>query len=53
MVIAALPYPIVLSLVGFFIIYSGTLKTMTESHYKNHWIEHHTTEVNQNKSPDH
>jgi len=39
MVVAALPYTIVLSLVGFIMIYSGFLKDTTESFYKNHWIE--------------
>ncbi|MBL4818345.1 MAG: sodium/proton antiporter NhaB [Deltaproteobacteria bacterium] len=49
MMIAAVPYTIVLSFVGFMMIYSGTLKTMTETFYQNHWIEHQVEE-NKGKS---
>ncbi len=42
MVIAAIPYTIVLSLVGFIMIYSGFVKNATEIFYDKHWIEQST-----------
>ncbi len=42
MVVAALPYTIVLSLVGFIMIYSGTLQSATQYMYDNHIIEQQT-----------
>ena len=48
MVIMALPYTIVLTLVGLIAISSGELETMTQDFYDMHLIEHHSTkDINQ------
>ncbi|PAJ73034.1 Na(+)/H(+) antiporter NhaB [Pseudoalteromonas sp. NBT06-2] len=46
MVIAALPYTIVLTFVGLIMIYSGVLTSVTETFYQNHWIEHQNVSSN-------
>ncbi|GLP97982.1 sodium/proton antiporter NhaB [Paraferrimonas sedimenticola] len=44
MVIMALPYTIVLTIVGMLVIQSGILVEMTDWLYEMHWIEHHTVQ---------
>lgn len=44
MVVMALPYTIVLTIVGLIAISSGHLTDMTQSYYDSHLIEHHTND---------
>ncbi|NRA60714.1 MAG: sodium/proton antiporter NhaB [Psychrobium sp.] len=54
MVYMALPYTIVLSIVGFITIYSGFLEDMTETFYDKELIQHHSVqEVNSAKPAAH
>ena len=50
MVVMALPYTIVLTIVGLLAISTGRLADMTQSFYDSHLIEHHSTKTI-NKAP--
>jgi len=53
MVIMALPYTIVLTIVGLLAISSGTLEKGTQYYYDNHLIEHHTAKPHTEKKAAH
>ena len=53
MVIMALPYTIVLTIVGLLAISSGALEKGTQYFYDNHLIEHHTAKPHTEKKAAH